>query len=624
MKKTRNILAWIGALVTASMVSGSAAYAQWSVAGAPGTIINSPVTPLIGINTGPIVGGVVGTACDPLEISTSTAVPPAIRFSDPMPTYTVAGAITVCSPNYAQLGYVMGNGAGGFSSINNPYDFVLANQGTAGGDVIIASRSTSGGSPVGKIRFSTGNADAERMVITNAGKVGIGTSSPSQTLDVTGSIHASSNILIGNKLQANGSFGTTGDVLAINGSGIPTWGPIGTGSYWVIDGNTEGAVKNLGTKDNYDLPFITNNTEKMRITTGGNVGIGTNNPTEALHVVGNVRFSGALMPNNSAGSSGNVLVSAGSGSPPTWATASTFVSGQAWALIGNSGTTAGTDFVGTSDDENLVLKAYNAKMIELISSGTSTTVGQIVIGGGSATGGAVNTLNGVTQINGNTTVSGTFTTSDARLKEHVVTLDNALAKVMKLRGVEYDFRPGVAPELNLPQTHQIGLIAQEVEEVVPEVINEGGNGYKAVAYQNLVGLLVESTKEQQSIIESQRTTIDNLSTRLARLEAMIDPSLKPITPGTKEEGKSIQLEQNSPNPFDRTTIIRYVVPNGIGNAEMVLFEAGTGREVERFIIANRGAGEVTVSVAGLASGSYVYGIVADGRLVQTRTMVVAR
>jgi hypothetical protein len=74
----------------------------------------------------------------------------------------------------------------------------------------------------------------------------------------------------------------------------------------------------LGTTDNQDLVIRTNNTEKMRILSGGNVGIGTTTPAQRLDVSGNVQFSGALMPAGNAGTSGQVLRSQGPGIAPVW------------------------------------------------------------------------------------------------------------------------------------------------------------------------------------------------------------------------------------------------------------------------------------------------------------------
>lgn len=84
-------------------------------------------------------------------------------------------------------------------------------------------------------------------------------------------------------------------------------------------------------------------------------------------------------------------------------------------------------------------------------------------------------------------------TSDQRLKENISPLTNALAKVSGLKGVSFNFKalPG----------ERIGLLAQEVEKVVPEVVATSQNNLMAVEYDSLVGLLIEAIKEQQLEIE---------------------------------------------------------------------------------------------------------------------------
>jgi hypothetical protein len=88
--------------------------------------------------------------------------------------------------------------------------------------------------------------------------------------------------------------------------------------------------------------------------------------------------------------------------------------------------------------------------------------------------------------------SDVVTYSDIRFKHNVVTIDNALDKVNALRGVSY--------EKDLKQC--IGVIAQEVETVIPEVVHTDADGMKSVAYGNLVGLLIESIKELTARVES--------------------------------------------------------------------------------------------------------------------------
>jgi hypothetical protein len=112
---------------------------------------------------------------------------------------------------------------------------------------------------------------------------------------------------------------------------------------------------------------------------------------------------------------------------------------------------------------------------------------------------ANNTFAGTTNTFVDVVATSYQTTSDARLKENVQTLNNAVDVVNRLRGVSY-IRDG-KPE--------IGLIAQEVENVLPEVVGESGE-YKTVSYANIVGLLIEAIKEQQKTIKELTTRVENL------------------------------------------------------------------------------------------------------------------
>jgi len=121
-------------------------------------------------------------------------------------------------------------------------------------------------------------------------------------------------------------------------------------------------------------------------------------------------------------------------------------------------------------------------------------------------------------------VVGTFKTekiyhsSDKRWKKNIKTVDNALEKVESLRGVTYEWRKDEFEEKHFSDGTQLGLIAQEVEAVVPEIVNTGSDGYKAVEYANLVALLIEAVKEQQQIINKQQNEIDALKSSNAELQ----------------------------------------------------------------------------------------------------------
>ncbi len=94
--------------------------------------------------------------------------------------------------------------------------------------------------------------------------------------------------------------------------------------------------------------------------------------------------------------------------------------------------------------------------------------------------------------------------SDERIKTNIKTIENALDKTLLLRGVEYN---AIRIE---PDRKRIGLIAQETELIVPEVVRtDEETGLKSIEYQNLVGLLIEAIKEQQKQINDLKIILKN-------------------------------------------------------------------------------------------------------------------
>ncbi len=110
--------------------------------------------------------------------------------------------------------------------------------------------------------------------------------------------------------------------------------------------------------------------------------------------------------------------------------------------------------------------------------------------------------------------------SDARLKRNIEPLKNALQNVLRMRGVSFDWRHDVEAKKNLPTKHQIGVIAQEVQEIYPEVVATDPDGYLAVGYSNLVPVLIEAIKEQQLIIDNLKSQTDDLKKQLADFAEM--------------------------------------------------------------------------------------------------------
>jgi len=129
-------------------------------------------------------------------------------------------------------------------------------------------------------------------------------------------------------------------------------------------------------------------------------------------------------------------------------------------------------------------------------------------------------------LNGFWTYNGTFITtgphtSDIRLKKNIEPLTNGLDKIMKLNPVTFDWDEEIVPDLAKKYPHMVGLIAQEVEEIVPEVVHktmvnsvkdgkEKGRIYKRVLYENLVAHLIDGMKEQQKQIEELKQRVSEL------------------------------------------------------------------------------------------------------------------
>jgi hypothetical protein len=103
-------------------------------------------------------------------------------------------------------------------------------------------------------------------------------------------------------------------------------------------------------------------------------------------------------------------------------------------------------------------------------------------------------------------------------KKDIAPIDSSLSKVSKLQGVYYNWDRKKWPQKNFTEGKQIGLIAQEVEKVVPEVVNTDKEGYKSLSYDKLTAVLIEAMKEQQKEINSQKEMIVSLKKEVEGLK----------------------------------------------------------------------------------------------------------
>lgn len=119
--------------------------------------------------------------------------------------------------------------------------------------------------------------------------------------------------------------------------------------------------------------------------------------------------------------------------------------------------------------------------------------------------------NNLVEINGDFYVTGnTYMTSDARLKKDIQSIDSSLEKIKNIRGVKYAWKNEKNAHGKFNDRHHYGVIGQEVEEVLPEAVSKDREGTVKVAYSELIPVMIEAMKEQQSIIDEQKKEIEEL------------------------------------------------------------------------------------------------------------------
>ena len=114
-------------------------------------------------------------------------------------------------------------------------------------------------------------------------------------------------------------------------------------------------------------------------------------------------------------------------------------------------------------------------------------------------------------VSGNSYTTGSWQSSDIKFKKDVASIEGLLPRLKQLRGVSYNWRREEFPEKKFSDGQQYGLIAQEVEEIFPNLVKTDENGEKAIAYYQLIPMLLEAVKQQQKQIESMQQQLNNLA-----------------------------------------------------------------------------------------------------------------
>ena len=238
--------------------------------------------------------------------------------------------------------------------------------------------------------------------------------------------------------------------------------------------------------------------------------------------------------------------------------------------------------------------------------------------------------NGNTAITGDVTASGVLLTSDRRTKSNIKDFDSSIETVMALNPVTYDYN-GTAGTVN--NRNHIGLVAQELQKVAPTMVSEfehtndefsdaPGKTEKFLQIHDseIKYLLVNAIQDQQKMIADQADRIAELEEAISGLGTAGSSNNTSVT---LENIDLAKLDQNVPNPFSSTTNISYAIPTDANNAEVRVFSQA-GQLMKTVKIDHVGNGTLTVDASNLASGTYTYQLIVDGRNIDANTMVVTQ
>ncbi len=404
---------------------------------------------------------------------------------------------------------------------------------------------------------------ASKMTLAANGNLGVGVSPPQQKLHVAGNArisgiasgangalvrtNASGDLIItnltgsaGDVLLGNGTFGPGSnfadnlgnhtatanlnmntreidnvvnvDFGQVEGYGVRFWS---SDSYKISMGNS--AEYHYGPVTDYSIRMNMNNTGGR----GWTWGIAGSTPIAGLNNVGNMQINGDFTVAGGdidVGSNGEKI----------------FASGDDLRLSSNSGY---IDIIPGDSQHGLILRDFSGASsdwtgIRHVNNGTLDRFEISVSNSGYGSGLVVRQDNRVgigttspgyqLHVAGKIKSDGITETSDARLKKHILPIDNALEKLLSLKGVTYSWRIDEFPQFKLSEGTQIGVIAQDIQQIFPEVVNTDDEGYLSVEYSHLVPVLIEAIKAQQLIIDEYKAKLDGTSDLLNALQAQLD------------------------------------------------------------------------------------------------------
>lgn len=422
------------------------------------------------------------------------------------------------------------------------------------------------------------------------------------------------------------------------------------GCAWILDGNHTDSLRNiLGTLSNQDVRLYTNNLQRGLMTKTGNFGWNTTSPTAKMHVnvtgltsTTGIRFQGLLSASDTTimtvDASGNIHTRS---YPPAGITNSCTMVNRVPRTVsatGNLGcgqiyddginvgvnTTAPAatlDIANRTCDNQPALRITND---ETVACPMPTVSGDYIDCKGFGFGGTITqrfivketgwvgvnrTPSYPLDVAGTIRANTTLYSSDLRFKKEVKVIDEPIELLKQLNGKSYYFKTESFPAWHFDAEKQYGFIAQELKQVMPELVKEDKDGYLGVNYVMLIPILTEAIKEQQARIEQLERKIKELN------------APKNTTGISESNTGDAFLSQNVPNPFTRTTEIRYQLPAGTQRAAIGIYDMN-GKELRQIPLGAETKGAITINAAELQAGMYLYTLIVDGRAFDTKRMVL--
>jgi trimeric autotransporter adhesin len=176
-----------------------------------------------------------------------------------------------------------------------------------------------------------------------------------------------------------------------------------------------------------------------------------------------------------------------------------------------------------------------------------------------------------------------------------------------------------------------GFVAQDVEKAAKN-LNYDFSGVDAakndkslygLRYSDFVVPLVKAVQELSKMNNAKDSEINNLETRLSKLEAMMNVNQSTVNSQQSAVISSAALQQNIPNPFTNSTSISYSLPSSYSSAKIIITD-NKGIVLKQINLTAKGKGNISVDAATLSSGAYQYTLYVDGKMIDTKQMISSK